>query len=149
LIYFPKGCIVLTIHSFGKLFVGEWGQADTDCTKFLNNVGAGSRWEGTLMPENGPACPNLDSSCVCGYANAHPNKYSSHYRDFLYKFAVAQMDAFEQSWGWMYWTWDTEDAYQWSYKKGMQYNMLPKVAYERDWNCKMEIPDYSGVLPGQ
>src|SRR5690606_11299800 len=31
---------------FGPTFVGEWGQSDTDCTKYLNNVDAGNRWEG-------------------------------------------------------------------------------------------------------
>jgi glucan 1,3-beta-glucosidase len=52
------------------------------------------------------------------------------------------MDSFENSWGWMYWTWQTESAYQWSYKKGLEHGMIPKVAYKRSFKCGDEIPDW-------
>lgn len=55
------------------------------------------------------------------------------------------MESFELAWGWMYWTWDTEDAHQWSYKKGMAAGTLPKIAYERNFTCSDPIPDY-GIL---
>jgi glucan 1,3-beta-glucosidase len=35
------------------------------------------------------------------------------------------MDSFERGWGWFYWTWDTEAAVQWSYKKGVAAGTLP------------------------
>lgn len=33
---------------WGPTINGEWSQADTDCAPYLNNVGVGSRWTGTL-----------------------------------------------------------------------------------------------------
>ena len=35
------------------------------------------------------------------------------------------MNSFEKGWGWFYWTWDTEDAPQWSWKKGRLAGILP------------------------
>lgn len=102
---------------------GEWSQADTDCAPYLNNVGVGARWTGNF--DNGdpalavsePVCPQSPSSkagggeqCDCTSANAPPSRYSDSYRQYLLTLASAQMDAFEQAWGWFYWTWDTEDA---------------------------------------
>lgn len=53
------------------------------------------------------------------------------------------MDSFEVGWGWIYWTWDTESSYQWSYKKGMAAGILPTKAYDRDWSCAGNtVPDF-------
>jgi len=53
------------------------------------------------------------------------------------------MDAFEYGWGWMYWTWQTEDAYQWSYRKGLEAGILPKDVVNREWNCGDSVPDFA------
>jgi glucan 1,3-beta-glucosidase len=45
------------------------------------------------------------------------------------------MDSFEAGWGWFYWTWETEKATQWSYRRGLEAGILPKKAYDRDWTC--------------
>ncbi|KAF8429655.1 glycoside hydrolase superfamily [Tirmania nivea] len=136
---------------FGPTMVGEWGQADTDCTQYLNNVGVGTRWEGTLKygandPANvlTPTCPNK-FQCSCTKANETPDKYSDEYRLFLKTFAIAQMDAFEYGWGWVYWTWQTEDAHQWSYRKGLEAEILPKDAVNREWNCGESVPDFAAL----
>ncbi|KAJ6261326.1 glucan 1,3-beta-glucosidase [Drechslerella dactyloides] len=135
---------------FGPTMVGEFGQADTDCVPYLNNVGTGSRWEGNLIfPDPGasvttPSCHG-GIGCSCDVPNSDPSKWSTLYKEFLLKFAEAQMESFEQAWGWMYWTWDTEDAYQWSYKKGIAAGTLPTIAYERNFSCTDTIPDY-GIL---
>jgi glucan 1,3-beta-glucosidase len=55
------------------------------------------------------------------------------------------MDAFEAGWGWMYWTWDTENATQWSYKKGLAAGILPAKAYQRDFSCGDTIPDFNAL----
>ncbi|RPB16818.1 glycoside hydrolase [Morchella conica CCBAS932] len=136
-----------TSTGFGPTIVGEWGQADTDCTPYLNNVGVGSRWEGTLNTTDGtavskPSCPS-GTDCSCEKANADASTYTAEYKQFLKMFAIAQMDAFEVGWGWMYWTWDTEKATQWSYKKGMAAGILPTKAYDRDWSCSgNDVPDF-------
>lgn len=142
---------------FGPTLCGEWSQADTDCTQYLNNVGVGSRWEGTLnmisTPGGSasgsvlePTCPTKNSpKCSCEGANADPSDYSDGYRKFLQMFAEAQMHSFEQGWGWFYWTWKTENAPQWSYQSGLKAKMLPEKAYEREFNCSSDIPDFDDL----
>lgn len=135
-----------TSTGFGPTMVGEWSQADTDCTKHLNGVGAGSRWTGTFAGSSGPMCPTKDSSCNCDLANGDPSTFTNEYKTFLKAWAEAQMFAFEKSWGWFYWTWRTESAPLWSYQAGLNGGILPALAYQRDWDCSMAIPSF-GSLP--
>lgn len=129
-----------TATGFGPTMCGEWSQADTDCTQYINNVATGTRWEGTFDTGNRstsvlkPQCPT-STSCSCDGANADPSAYSADYKKWLYQFAIAQMDSFEAGWGWFYWTWETEKATQWSYRRGLAAGILPKKAYDRDWKC--------------
>ncbi|KAL9609806.1 MAG: hypothetical protein Q9167_005460 [Letrouitia subvulpina] len=107
---------------FGPTICGEWSQADTDCTLYLNNVHTGSRWEGTLPTGDPttsvtePDCPPNSGTCSCDKANADPSTYSDDYKQWLMMYAEAQMVSFEQGWGWFYWTWTAESAPQWSWK---------------------------------
>jgi glucan 1,3-beta-glucosidase len=146
-----------TATGFGPTLCGEWSQADTDCTQYLNNVGVGSRWEGTLnmisTPGGSasgsvlePTCPTKNNpQCSCKGANADPSEYSAEYKQFLLMFAEAQMHSFEQGWGWFYWTWKTESAPQWSYQAGLKAEMLPAKAYERAFNCSSDIPTFDDL----
>jgi glucan 1,3-beta-glucosidase len=126
---------------FGPTMCGEWSQADTDCTQYINNVNTGTRWEGTLQADShtqevlAPQCPLQNPTCSCDEANADPSSYSEEYKKWLYQFAIAQMDAFEAGWGWFYWTWETQKATQWSYRRGREAGILPQRAWERDWKC--------------
>lgn len=43
----------------------------------------------------------------------------------------------------MYWTWQTESAAQWSYRKGMDAGILPKSAVSREWSCGDAVPDFA------
>lgn len=137
-----------TATGFGPTMCGEWSQADTDCTKYINNVNMGTRWEGTLDTGNAstsvlePYCPLKNRGCSCSSANADPKDYSDAYKKWLYQFAVAQMISFEAGWGWFYWTWKTERATQWSWEKGMEAGILPMKTWERDFEC----PDSPGGL---
>ncbi len=139
---------------FGPTIFAEWSQADTDCTTYLNNVGWGSRWEGTYDTGNpltrvlSPVCPTNDGSgppCTCREANADPSSYSDSYKLFLKMFAEAQMHSFEEGWGWFYWTWKTETAHQWSYKKGLEAGILPMKAYDRVFDCTQPIPEFDDL----
>ena len=149
-----------TATGFGPTMFGEWSQADTDCAEYLNNVGTGSRWEGTLNMAGTPGgatsgsvltptCPtHNDPRCSCDEANANPSSYSDEYKQWLKMFAEAQMDSFEEGWGWFYWTWQTESAPQWSYKDALSNGIVPDLVYQRDWSCNQSIPDYaSSGLP--
>lgn len=145
-----------TSTGFGPTLCGEWSQADTDCADNLNNVGIGSRWEGTLNMAStpggstagsvlSPTCPTDNNpQCSCTNANADSSSYSAEYKAWLLDFAEAQMHSFESGWGWFYWTWQTESAPQWSYKAGLAAGMLPQLAYSRTFNCS-SIPDYAGL----
>ncbi|KAK4549338.1 hypothetical protein LTR36_006335 [Oleoguttula mirabilis] len=144
-----------TTTGFGPTLCGEWSQADTDCAEYLNNVGVGSRWEGTLNMAStpggssdgsvlSPTCPTDNSpQCSCTDANASPSSYSQEYKDWLLMFAEAQMHSFEQGWGWFYWTWQTESGTQWSYKAGVAAGIMPQLAYKRDFDCSQTIPNYT------
>lgn len=141
-----------TDTGFGPTLFAEWSQADTDCTRHLNNVGEGNRWEGTYNPQDGsgtpvtsPRCPTQDATCTCSDANADPARWSDEYKLFLRMFAEAQMHSFERGWGWWYWTWETESAPQWSYRAGLAAGVLPTKAWQRDFNCDTDVPDFSGL----
>ncbi|KEQ94106.1 glycoside hydrolase family 5 protein [Aureobasidium subglaciale EXF-2481] len=145
-----------TATGFGPTLCGEWSQADTDCATYLNNVGVGSRWEGTLNMIStpggsldgsvlSPTCPTANSPrCSCTNANASPSSYSDGYKQWLRDFAEAQMYSFEKGWGWFYWTWKTESATQWSYKDGLAAGILPSKTWERTFTCG-SVPDYAGM----
>ncbi|CAA94701.1 Glucan 1,3-beta-glucosidase Exg2 [Schizosaccharomyces pombe] len=119
--------------------IGEWSLADTDCAKFLNNVGEGARWDGTFTPNGGVASCSEKVGCRCDFANQDPENYEDSYRKFLYALATSQIETFDKTWGWFYWNWDTENATQWSYKKSWLAGLLPRLAYSttKDFNCSM------------
>ncbi|KAG9239104.1 beta-glucosidase 6 [Amylocarpus encephaloides] len=136
---------------FGPTIFAEWSQADTDCAPNLNNVGAGTRWEGNYNVGDAatavtkPGCPTKNSDCSCKSANAPSSSYSAAYKQFLQMFAEAQMTSFEEGWGWFYWTWKTEAATQWSYQLGLAAGILPAKAYARQYNCTPNAPNFSGI----
>lgn len=141
-----------TSSGWGPILNGEWSQADTDCATYLNNVNMGTRWEGTLEYSSSsssnvltPTCPYKNSTCDCTNANADASDYSDEYKDLLLMLAEAQMYAFEQVWGWFYWTWDTESTVQWSWKKGIEAGILPKLAYEPSFKCNESVPDFEAL----
>lgn len=91
-----------------------------------------------------PNCPTAPN-CDCDTANADPSDYDDDYKRFLKTFAEAQMAAFEAAYGWFYWTWKTESAVQWSWKSGLAAGILPEKAYEPDFKCDGDAPDYDGL----
>ncbi|TEA15934.1 putative glucan 1,3-beta-glucosidase D [Colletotrichum sidae] len=140
-----------TSTGYGPTLFAEWSQADTDCAKYLTNVGWGNRWTGTYDTGNSstsvltPRCPTEDTKCDCDAANGDASGFSSAYKQFLQMFAEAQMHSFEKGWGWWYWTWDTESAPLWSYKKGLAAGILPAKAYDRSFDCNTTVPDFDGL----
>lgn len=91
-----------------------------------------------------PSCPS-GKQCSCDAANADPSQYSDSYKKWLRLYAEAQISAFEKGWGWFYWTWDSESAAQWSWKKGMAAGILPAKAYEPEFKCGDDIPDFGDL----
>jgi glucan 1,3-beta-glucosidase len=143
-----------TSTGYGPTLFAEWSQADSDCQRYVTNVGWGNRWTGTYTDHSTggtsvltPRCPTLDSKCSCSgpAGSSDVGKFSSDYKQFLKMFAEAQMVSFERGWGWWYWTWQTESAPLWSYKAGLDAGILPKKAYDRDFDCTGSIPSWSGM----
>ena len=140
-----------SLFRFGPTITGEWSQADTDCTLYLNDVNVGNRWTGTLNSADhstavlSPSCPKDSGTCSCSQANADPSTYSDIYKQWLMMNAMAQMSSFEKGWGWFYWTWVTESSAQWSWKAGMQAGILPQKTWDRDFNCTTDVPDFKGL----
>ncbi|KAH9068330.1 glycoside hydrolase [Lactarius deliciosus] len=82
---------------------GEWSTATTDCALWLNGRGVGARWDGSI---------------------------GGHYRSRLLYWEV-QVEVGEAVQGWIYWTWKTESADEWSYQKGLEGGWIPKDPTQR------------------
>ncbi|KAJ5362134.1 hypothetical protein N7541_002978 [Penicillium brevicompactum] len=139
--------INVTSSGWGPTMCGEWSQADTDCAQYVNNVGRGTRWEGTYDTKDSTAyCPTADDgTCSCAKTQVDPSEYSDTYKSFLQTYAEAQMSAFETAMGWFYWTWRTESAAQWSYRTAWKNGFMPKKAYSPSFKCGDTVPDFSGM----
>ncbi|KDQ12583.1 glycoside hydrolase family 5 protein [Botryobasidium botryosum FD-172 SS1] len=110
-----QGLASFTQNNF-PVVVGEWTTAPTDCATYLNGRGVSARYD------------NIgDCSTVTGsYSN-----FSSDYIAFMRKFWEAQVTAYEQGGGWIYWTWKNEEADDWSYSRGLQGGWIPQNPDDR------------------
>lgn len=105
--------------------VGEWAPARTDCARYLNGVGFGTAYDGTL---NGStrvgSCDGLSGSATT---------FSDDYRVFLRKFWEAQAISYESGIGWTQWLWKTEEGAgeEWSYSVGLEYGWIPQDPTDR------------------
>ena len=101
------------------LVVGEWVPVATDCAKYLNGRGRGSRYDGTFAGDS-----NRVGSCegLTGKAST----FSSSYKTFLRQYWEAQVITYEKVQGWIQWTWKTEDADEWSYQAGLANGWIPQ-----------------------
>lgn len=88
--------------------VGEWTGAQTDCAQWLNGLGKGARYDGSLANSGS----SYVGSCA-GKATGTVAALSSDDQDNLKHFIDAQLDAYEQHTGWIFWTWRTESAPEW------------------------------------
>lgn len=115
--------------------VGEFSIATNDCGKYLNGVGLGTRYEGTLI-ENGEKVPAVCQSCVCGESE-NWQSYDQEYKTFLKQFAEKQMSAYETTYGWFFWTYKTENNINphWDYSLGYEQGWIPKDASHREFSC--------------
>ncbi|TFK19970.1 exo-beta-1,3-glucanase [Coprinopsis marcescibilis] len=104
--------------------VGEWSPARTDCARYLNGRGVGSRYDGTY-----PGSGRIGS---CAGFTGPGSGYSASYRTFLRRFWEAQVSSFERGGeGWIQWTWKAEVAHEWSYQAGLRNGWIPRNAGER------------------
>ena len=113
---------ILKQYPAAGAIVGEFSTAVTDCAKWLNGRGTGSRYAGTFKGDHTPPTGNCD--VLSGDASNFPDDY----KRFLGAYWRAQTEAYEAGGlGWIQWTWKTEhgQAEDWSYEAGLQYGWIP------------------------
>lgn len=79
--------------------MGEWSNAATDCTKWLNGRGVGARWDGTRQQDDSHVFGSCD-----GWSGSYTT-FSDDYKKFLRRYFEVQTEVAEQVQGWIYWTW--------------------------------------------
>ncbi|KAH0585523.1 hypothetical protein H2248_008758 [Termitomyces sp. 'cryptogamus'] len=103
--------------------VGEWAPAATDCAKYLNGRGVGSRYDGTF-----PGSTRVGS---CTGLTGKASTFSAEYKTFLRQYWEAQTRAYERGIGWIQWTWKAEIADEWSYQAGLANGWIPQNPISR------------------
>ncbi|CAK9438278.1 uncharacterized protein LODBEIA_P25080 [Lodderomyces beijingensis] len=110
-------------HTGHYSVVGEFSGALNDCTKYLNGVNRGTRWEGTFDSNDGGgggastrrSCDNMDN----------PN--SDEHRAEVMIFLREQFYDYEEMGnGWIFWCWKTESSLVWDMRRLWAKNMLPR-----------------------
>ena len=107
--------------------VGEWTGAQTDCAKWLNGLGKGARYDGTL---SGSSIVGSCDGKYTGTVAALSDTDKSNIRHFI----EAQLDAYEKNTGWIFWTWKTESAPEWHMKDLLANGLFPQPLTSRQ--CK-------------
>jgi glucan 1,3-beta-glucosidase len=102
-----------------KVVVGEWAPAATDCAKYLNGRGIGSRYNGTYNDKS-------KGFGSCSGLTGKASTFSDSYKKFLRQFWEAQAITYEKTQGWIQWTWKAEIADEWSYQAGLANGWIPK-----------------------
>jgi glucan 1,3-beta-glucosidase len=119
----------LTSSQLGVV-VGEWTPAATDCAKYLNGRGIGSRYSGTY--------PGTKAVGSCSGLSGSASTFSSSYKKFLRQYWEAQVITYEKAQGWIQWTWKAENADDWSYKAGLANGWIPQDPTD------LQYPDICG-----
>ncbi|KAI9876945.1 MAG: exo-1,3-beta-glucanase [Pleopsidium flavum] len=106
--------------------VGEWTGAQTDCAKWLNGLGKGARYDGTLSGSSYVgSCNGKFTGTVAGLSA--DDKFN------LRHFIEAQLDAYEKRTGWFFWTWKTESAPEWHMKDLLANGLFPQPLTSRQY----------------
>ncbi|KAL6714150.1 hypothetical protein ACLMJK_008644 [Lecanora helva] len=106
--------------------VGEWTGAQTDCAKWLNGLGKGARYDGTFEGSS------KVGSCDGKYTGTVSN-LSQDDKDNLSHFIDAQLDAYEQHTGWIFWTWKTESSPEWHMQDLLAAGIFPQPLTSRKY----------------
>jgi glucan 1,3-beta-glucosidase len=103
---------------------GEWTGAMTDCATNLNGYGKGARYDGSL------AGSTYVGSCG-GLSSGSVSQLPASTKQSMRMFVEAQLDAFEQAAGWMFWTWHTEGAPGWDLQDMIANGVFPQPVTAR------------------
>lgn len=121
--------------------VGEWTGAQTDCAKWLNGLGKGARYDGTLPGSS----EGYYGSCDKKYEGTVDGMLPVDKTNLQY-FIEAQLDAYESHTGWFFWTWKTESAPEWHFQNLTRAGLIPQPLDSR------KVPSQCGtsqcLVPG-
>lgn len=121
--------------------VGEWTAAQTDCAKWLNGLGKGARYDGTLPSSSS----GNYGSCEKKYEGTVDDMLQVDKTNLQY-FVEAQLDAYEAHTGWIFWTWKTESAPEWHFQNLTRAGLIPQPLTSR------KVPSQCGtsqcLVPG-
>ncbi|OCF39284.1 glucan 1,3-beta-glucosidase [Kwoniella heveanensis CBS 569] len=123
-----------SFQQWGPTNTGEWSAAWNDCGQWVNNVGSGSRYDGSY---NGYANKVTGS---CDYWNDY-RQWNQSTIDALNHFVKGSMDSFQD---YFFWTWkignSTGDIPQpnpfWNYQLGLEHGWVPKDPREAIGTCE-------------
>lgn len=108
------------------LVVGEWTGAQTDCAKWLNGLGKGARYDGTLPASS----QGYYGSCDRKYEGTVEGMQEVDKVNLAY-YVEAQLDAYESHTGWVFWTWKTESAPEWHFQNLTRAGLIPQPLTSR------------------
>ncbi|KAF2822444.1 glycoside hydrolase [Ophiobolus disseminans] len=113
--------------STGKpTIAGEWTGGITDCAKWLNGKDKGARYDGTLQGSS------KLGDCY-GKSTGSVASLSSDDKSNIGRFIEAQLDAYEQAAGWVFWTWKTEGAPEWDMQDLLANGLFPQPLNKRNY----------------
>ncbi|KAG8984018.1 hypothetical protein FRB90_005618 [Tulasnella sp. 427] len=113
--------------NFGVTTAGEWSLAINDCGRWINGVGAGTRYEGTLTGYSGTTGGDGPNGCL---AWNNYEDWDDDTKTGLKNVALSSMDALQN---WFFWTWrigassisgKIESPF-WSYSLGLENGWIP------------------------
>ncbi|KAJ2465557.1 hypothetical protein GGI02_004657 [Coemansia sp. RSA 2322] len=100
---------------------GEFSLATTDCARWLNGFQRGARWDGSFLTTK-PVVPG--GTCA---GQEDMRGWSLQKQLFMRTFAMAQLQAYEEGNGWIFWNFKTETADSWNYIKLAQAGIIPNA----------------------
>ncbi|CUS23473.1 LAQU0S10e01178g1_1 [Lachancea quebecensis] len=109
--------------------VGEWSGAITDCAKYVNGFGIGSRFDGTYYRSTNITSSIISASAPLGRCTSYLDisNWPEDYKTEVQQFIEAQLVAYSNATrGWIFWNWKTESAPEWDFKKLSSAGLFPK-----------------------
>ncbi|CCK70984.1 glucan 1,3-beta-glucosidase KNAG_0F03220 [Huiozyma naganishii CBS 8797] len=108
---------------------GEFSAALTDCTKWLNGVGVGHRYDGSFNRGEG------QTSYYIGSCEDNENifSWSEERKVNTRKFVEAELDAFEKRGGWIIWCYKTETSIEWGVDRLIANGLFPQPITDRQY----------------
>lgn len=108
---------------------GEFSAALTDCAKWLNGVGRGARYDQSFTSSPSDNYEYLGSCENSQVFSSWSQDQKNNYRRYI----EAQLDAFEQRGGWVFWSWKTENTLEWDLQQLTYNNVFPVPITSRQY----------------